>query len=277
MKTEFYLPLYYSLKRYMIRHDTSLKSSITGFFSSLLRDYVWIPVYAILLLNGPNNYQIAGILLHLIVFSIIYEMGYIYTDNISVLKEDVKIRKVIYKEPQPSLHIYISLAIRFFVAVVLMFFMQRWLNVWIVLLYVSLLMIYFVYGNLNERWRIPFFVALRFLKGFLPYAFLLITLIKVQLMLVVLLLFATTVFFSVEYMSRKLQISYINIQELKYTWLRYLLIFLIVFPYILLNKIPLREFSLLFTIYVGVNVLMIIASIARKLISGENLVKIIKE
>ena len=277
MKTEFYLPLYYSLKRYMIRHDTSLKSSITGFFSSLLRDYVWIPVYAILLLNGPNNYQIAGILLHLIVFSIIYEMGYIYTDNISVLKEDVKIRKVIYKEPQPSLHIYISLAIRFFVAVVLMFFMQRWLNVWIVLLYVSLLMIYFVYGNLNERWRIPFFVALRFLKGFLPYAFLLITLIKVQLMLVVLLLFATTVFFSVEYMSRKLQISYINIQELKYTWLRYLLIFLIVSPYILLNKIPLREFSLLFTIYVGVNVLMIIASIARKLISGENLVKIIKE
>lgn len=275
MKTEFLVPILYSLKRYKIRQCTSWYKSVIGFVSSLLRDYLWVPIYAIFMVGGPNWTQITGIILHLLTFSIAYEMGYIYTDTISILKEDKDIRKVIYQENQPFSHIYTALGIRLIFLAGFLYLIQFWLNWYIVGLYLLILSIYFVYGNLSEKWRTPLFVILRYLKGFIPYAFLLIQLPRIQFVMVFLVTLSTAIFFSIEYFSRKFKIEYINIQLLKYIWVRYLIVFIFFAPYVLLNHIPFREFSLLFTIYVGVNLTMISFTLIRRLLEGEGLKEIL--
>ncbi|MDT0643788.1 hypothetical protein RM553_13175 [Zunongwangia sp. F363] len=235
----------------------------------MLRDYVWIPIYALVVLEGLDLFHISGFIFHLLIFSIAYEVGYIYTDNISIKKEDKKICKVIYKNPVPENHVYFAIFLRVAVVYVLLAFMKPWLNMEIVWMYTSVFLIYFIYGNLQEKYRVPLFLILRFLKGFIPSAFLILAMDRVPFMLVTLLLFSTACFFSIEYASRKLDLTYINIQLMKYVWLRYLIIFFFLAPYILLDHIPLRDFSLVFTIYVGIHLTMIILSLLRKFVGEQ--------
>ena len=266
MKTEFKIPLYYTIKRYMIRQNTGFRKSVEAFFSSLLRDYVWVPLYALIVLDVNISKEILGILLHLITFSIAYEMGYLYTDNISILKEDLSIRKVIYETPRPLINIYYALLIRCFVLGGMLVIIQPWSSLEITFLYILIPCIYLVYGNLKEKFRIPFFIILRFLKGFLPYAFLLFGLSLIQLETVSLLIFATALFFSIEYITRKLKITYINIQQVQYIWVRYLIIILILLPYILLREVSFYEISFLMGLYIVVNILMLCSSQIKKVL-----------
>ncbi|MDT0675846.1 hypothetical protein [Autumnicola musiva] len=267
MRTEFGIPLLYTIKRYKKRHESNWGTSIVAYFSSMLRDYIWIPIYILLVTDGPYLFQVLGFLLHLLAFSVAYEAGYIYTDNISVKKESPEIRKIIYKHAVPDTHTYIAILIRILVLSSMLIFMQPWLSPEITGMYFSVFVIYYIYGNLEEKYRVPLFLILRFLKGFVPSAFLLLSLESVPVMLITLLLLATALFFTIEYGSRKLELPYINVQMMKYVWVRYLIIFVFLAPYIIVDHIPLRDFSLVFTIYVGVHISMIILSLLRKVVS----------
>lgn len=269
MKSEFMIPLWYTIKRYMIRHQANLNKSVIAYFSSMLRDYIWIPIYAIFFLGGPTLFQLKGLIFHLIAFSIAYEIGYIYTDNISIKKENKKIRKVIYKNPVSDKIVYLSILLRLLVLAIILFFMQPWLNNGIIWLYVLVIAIYWIYGNVKEKFRIPFFLMLRFLKGFVPYAFLVLALSSKTITLILLLLLATSMFFTIEYASRKLDITYINVQLLEFTWLRYLIILIFVAPYVYFGRIGFQDFSLLFTIYISINIIMIILSYSKQVVIGK--------
>ncbi|WP_373056950.1 hypothetical protein [Zunongwangia sp. H14] len=269
MKLELKVPLLYTLERYKRRHDSNWRTSVVAYFSSMLRDYIWIPIYALVVLEGLDLFNISGFIFHLLVFSVAYEVGYIYTDNISIKKENKKICKIIYKNPVPERHVYFAIFMRIIIVYGILSFVDSWVNVEIVWLYTSMFLIYFVYGNLKERFRVPLFMILRFLKGFIPSAFLILAMDHVPFMLVTLLLLSTACFFSIEYASRKMDFWYINIQLMKYVWIRYLIIFLFLAPYIIFDQIPLRDFSLVFTIYVGTHLTMILLSLLRNFVGKQ--------
>ncbi|MDT0650413.1 hypothetical protein [Autumnicola edwardsiae] len=273
IRIELGIPILYTLERYRKRHDSNWATSVVAYFSSMLRDYMWIPIYIFLVTDGPFLFQLSGLLLHLLAFSIIYEAGYLYTDNISVKKENVKIRKVIYKEALQENHVYFAMLLRVIVVGIMFLFMQPWLSLEIIILYLSILAIYYIYGNLQESYRVPLFLLLRFLKGFIPVSFLLLSLESVPTTLISLLLLATASFFTIEYASRKLDLPYINIQLMKYVWVRYLIIFVFLAPYLIFDHIPFRDFSLIFTTYVSIHIGMIVLSLLRKFLN----VFIIKE
>lgn len=268
MKAELIVPLWYTIKRYMIRHQTTMPKSIIAYFSSMFRDYLWIPLYAIFFLGGPTMFQVKGLVFHLIAFSIAYEMGYIYTDNISIKTEDEKIRKVIYKDPIADRYIYIALILRILVVVGMLLMMGPWLTETLVWMYLAVIVIYFIYGNVKEKFRVPLFLILRFFKGFIPYGFLIFALSTKTFTLISLLLLATATFFTIEYATRKLNITYVNVQLLEFTWLRYLIILVFVAPYVYFGHIGFQDFSLLFTIYISINIIMIILSYSRRMLIG---------
>ncbi|MDT0688826.1 hypothetical protein RM549_03470 [Salegentibacter sp. F188] len=269
MKIELLIPLWYTLKRYTIRHETSVSRSFVAYLSSMFRDYIWIPIYAIYFLGGPTLYQIQGIIIHIIAFSVAYEIGYIFTDNISIKKENENIRKLIYKDPVPDAIIYFSILIRFIVLAGILLLFNAWVTTEIIILYGTVLLIYWVYGNLKEEYRVPLFLLLRFFKGFVPYAFLILMLSGPTLTLISLLLAATACFFTIEYASRKLDFQYVNIQLMRYVWIRYLIILFFVAPYVYFGHIGFQKFSMLFTIYVAIHLIMIISSLVRRVLIGE--------
>lgn len=263
MKKEFMIPLWYTIKRDMLRHQHTARTGVVAFASAMLRDYIWIPIYAIYVLGEPNIFQITGIILHLVAFSIAYEMGYIYTDNISIKKEKAKIRRVVYKEPVSDKYTYSSLLIRLAILSGFLFFMEPWLNMEIVYLYISLLVTYLIYGNLGEKFRVPLFLVLRFLKGFVPYAFLLFALDRNHFLFVCIVLLGTAIFSTIEYGSRKLEVTYINVQKIQYLWIRYLIIFSLVVPCFYFSHISFRELSMLFLIYVATHLFTTFLSLLR--------------
>lgn len=266
MFSEFIIPLWYTIRRDMLRHDHKFLTSLIAFGSSMLRDYIWVPIYIFFIVGVPNQFQLTGIFLHLIAFSIAYEIGYIFTDNISIKYENKNIRHVVYEEPVPERTVYFSILIRLLILAIMLWLMDAWMSRIIFISYISLLGIYFIYGLLSEKLRVPLFVLLRYLKGFVPYAFLILHLPKYHLILVSIVLMATAIFYSIEYGTRKLELPYINIQKLRYLWLRYFIILLFIVPYSYFSKTSLANSALLFFIYMGIHICMIVFSLSRKLL-----------
>ncbi len=251
MYSEFVIPLWYTVRRDMLRHNNTVKSSIIGCSSSLVKENIWVLIYATIVLGTSISYVFVGVILHLIAFSVAYEIGYIYTDNIGIRIEKKQTRNVIYSSKIPNRDVFISISIRIFFLALYLILIQPWMNLEIAYLYVFTILIYFTYGSVKENYRIPLFAILRFLKAFVPYAFLLLLLDKWKLSLVLIVIFGTAVFFTIEYASRKLELKYINVHKPKYLWLKYLVIASFVTPYFIFTDISFFSTKFLFITYIA--------------------------
>ncbi|MDT0646273.1 hypothetical protein RM545_06190 [Zunongwangia sp. F260] len=270
MKSEFLIPLWYTIKRDMIRQNNTVVRSTLRFFSSMLRDYVWIPIYVFWTVEGLGSLNILGAFLHLIAFSIAYEIGYIYADNIGIKREKITTRNVVYEEPVPDKEIYLSMIIRLVVLSVLLFIMQAWLNYFIVLLYAMGIFIFILHAHLTEKLRIFTFIGLRFNKGFIPYAFLIFLLAPEEIWVISFLLLGISIFYSISYASRKLELRFINVYEPKYFWLRFLLTFLLAAPAAYFSRYSLEKFSWMYGVFTLTHLVIIGFSQISRLINNHN-------
>lgn len=224
MLSEFKIPLWYTVKRDMIRHDHDVKTAVIDVSVSLIRDYIWIIPFFLIMNDFDLSIYYLGIFGHLICFSIAYEIGYIYTDNIGIENEKASTRNTIYEISVTRKQVYFSILIRLFSLVVLFVLMAPVVTPQVLALYILLLFTYFVYASVHEKIRVFLFVVLRFLKGFIPYGFLLLTLSTKNLLLVTCFLLGTSIFVGIEYGSRKLGFAYINVYKPRYFWLKYVFI-----------------------------------------------------
>jgi hypothetical protein len=209
MRIEFLVPTFYTLK-----------NSNTNFIGSLTVN-IWIPVYAILMLGiGTLWSTYIDLAIYFVTFMITYEIGYIFVDNIAYKWENKEIRNTIYHSPATGSEIILAILIRLLV-ISAIFLLFDHFSPAIVMVYCVSLGIFIIHGLLKETFRPATMIALRIIKGYAPYAFLVNLLSLQQRALILMVLIGTAIYHSIPYTTRKLSgTTRVDVGTIRNSWLR---------------------------------------------------------
>lgn len=259
------IPLLYITNREVYRIKVSKSSSIIRIITAMILNFLWVPIYALILLNKLLELPVYySIFIYLVTFLLFYEIGYILSDNVSVRFETGKIRRKFFKK-LPSLKI---IGVSIFLRLVLIFgIFKLYSSLFyeeIVFIYLFTLFIFLIHCILKENYRIGTFIVLRILKGFVPYAFLLFSLSIEENLLVFSGLIGTAFFYAIEYSVRKLggKID-MNFYSIKSVFLEFSIIFLLSGGIAVIFRIGIEKLLFFIMVLVGYRIFRIFLRILK--------------
>jgi len=228
MRTELYIPILYSIKREVNRFNHTYASSVIRLVAGMTFDYLWVPIYALLM---SGSFFVTGIYLDLIfyvlMFMILYEIGYMVSDNIGIRFEKKELRNYVYKKLPSLPELGIGILIRLLLLCLLFIIFNR-LNSYIIFGYVLTLGVFLVHSFVKEKYKVSTFIALRFLKGFVPYAFLIFYLSFSDRILIISGLIGISLYYSIEYASRKTRLAIkLDVTDERNSYKRFILVLVI--------------------------------------------------
>jgi hypothetical protein len=168
---EIIVPLVYSVKRECLRFGLSCKASAFRVVSAALKSSLWIPIYILLASIENVDFQTMTYLMAAVIsYIIVYEAGYLYTDNISILGETSSIKNAVYTEPVGLSTVYLGIVIRVIVSLGLLGLVDSVVVKAMWPYFAATLFIFYVHGKIGERYRVATFLMLRVVKAVAPYA-----------------------------------------------------------------------------------------------------------
>jgi len=223
---DLYKPFVYTVRRERARVKLSVRNGIIRIISNALSDYVWVPFFAFLILGlfaVPAAY--GKLVLHVLMFMLVYEAGYIISDVVGPRIERKKTSKNIFRKQPSARAVTFAVAGRAAVAV-LAFVILPDIFAWdIIVLYAVTLILFLTHSVFKEQYRLPTFLGLRILKGLVPYLFLISVLPLGDRVLVLSGIVAISMYYGIEYGTRKLGHSLkTNLYSNKNSFLRFLIV-----------------------------------------------------
>jgi len=238
LRPEVYVPFAYSIVREMRRYKLTMFQSMVRVGANFIQHFLWIPLYAMIVLGDFLWGQVAYFLA---AFIIIYEAGYLISDTLGPHYEKKSLRKLVYKQISP-VSVFVGVVIRMVIVALLV-------TPWAVP-YLLTIAVFLAHSLLNERFRIATFPAFTLMKGLIPFSFLLVSLGQEHILLIVAGLFGTACFETLEYYARKnLGKSEKGFLEIKNSLRRFLIILMSMSVLAVMFGIPAVYLSLALFLY----------------------------
>ncbi|MBN2566883.1 hypothetical protein JXB02_02230 [Candidatus Woesearchaeota archaeon] len=250
-KLEFFIPLWYAVRREVLRFGLTNLSSSIRYFSLLVLMYLWVPAYALLV---GQTYAEALIYVRLAIgiltFAVLYEAGYIFTDTIGSRLEWRDAMNTVYQEEIPLWLSIAGICIRIALVGIVMVGLRGWFPRAMQAYYLIVLLIFFIHGCLNGALRVVTFFTLRVLKGYAPYAWLFSTLPAYHASLVITALCGVSAFYTIEYGTRKLGFPLRkNLYDERHSYFRFVLVLCFTLTGVFLLDVPLSAFLVFMLVY----------------------------
>ena len=265
-KIEFLIPVLYSVNREIYRFNLSKIDGLIRPISSMIRNYLWLPIYALIILNKFEDISVYyNIFIYIITFMVLYEIGYIIADNIGIRFEKKEIRRDFYKKQIPLSVVGTAVFLRLITVGILFKIHENLFYKEIVLLYFFTLLIFIVHSLLRDSYRVGTFIMLRIMKGFVPYAFLLFQMPLEENLLVFSGLIGIALYYSTEYSVRKLgETLPINIYSEKFSFLKFLFIFILASIISVFYRISVEKILIFFTVFAICHIVILFLSEVKK-------------
>jgi L-asparagine transporter-like permease len=244
IREEFLVPLLYSVRREVYRFKISNFQSASRLLSSIAHCYLWVPIYALIVMNQLTEISVYfEILVYLLSFLVLYEIGYIVSDLIGFRFENRKVRRETFTEKIPVYAVCAGILVRLLFIGIIMITFQHMFNIQMTILYAFTLLIFVIHSFVNEKYKVGTFFGLRILKGMVPYAFLILILPTHEMVLILSGLIGISYYYSIEYAHRKLNKSMkIDIYNDGYSFVRFFIIIFLASIVSILFLIPLEKF-----------------------------------
>jgi len=199
---QLFIPLLYTVLREIPRYKRSIFEAISCSLSSCLFYYLWVPIYTLFALGNLTDLGAYLVLLpHFVAFVILYEAGYLISDYCGSKREDRKLGRAVFRNLQFKV---LSGAVLSRIAIVLAILFSVRSNPSIYLLHGLTFAIFLVHSLVQGQYRLATFMGLRVLKGFVPYATMIMLLPLVHKMLILSALIGHGIHQAMEYYPRKL-------------------------------------------------------------------------
>ena len=194
MKKELIIPTMYIMKS--IGRD--------NFIGNLIGD-LWIPLYALSILQLFSDISVYyKIIIYLLTFFILYEIGYIFSDNIGIKYEKKSSQRKVYNEKIPDKHFITAIVLRVVLITAIFLIFDKLFVKSIIIAYLATMAIFLLHSLIREKYRLVTYLCLKIMKGYAPYLFLISILLIQEKTLVLVGLIGEGIYYSIPYYVRKI-------------------------------------------------------------------------